>query len=639
MQRAAPKKEVSRPSSWAALGLPVAALAFFGLSFLYVWRRIDPSLQYHYAAPVFCRGTSFFQPFAGYPGGLAEYGAAFLAQSNYHSWLGALVFTALGGLVFLATRRVLQQIGGRAVRLAAFGPPFLLLLLQDHYGSPVLGIGLGLLLGLGPAAAYAALPLRCAGLRLAACWVLAALVLTVGGLPCGLLFGALCGLFEGVRRRQRWLGLGCLASLLIGPAWMIGVSRAPLAGSFESWGEGWPLYTTLALYLFCPLAALLLALLPEPPLPAKSAAPGRPSGSTASRFLRFRRTDGFRWAAAAGLLLLGGAAVWQAFDGPRKAAIQISYYAGQGEWDKIPAIAAGQSVTYPSSQIHLIRALYHTGRLPEEMFSYVLPRSLDGMFVLGRGLEFCRAKSEALLELGQPGLAEHFAHEALEYDGDRPEVLKVLVRINLLKGRPQAARVFLNRLDQMPFQGEWVRRMRRSLAAGPGMAEDPELAQIRARMVATDLPHNEVPTERFLQQLLHTNRKNQMAFEYLMAHLLLTLQMDKLVAELGRLNDFNYAAIPRPWEEAILLVQQAKGAQAVDLRGRQIRPETRRRFDRFMERFKAHGYDRPGDREALRQEFGDTYCFYCLVRGLEAGPEAARPAEPVMNSSRAGGTP
>jgi hypothetical protein len=65
-----------------------------------------------------------------------------------------------------------------------------------------------------------------------------------------------------------------------------------------------------------------------------------------------------------------------------------------------------------------------------------------------------RAQSETLLELGQVSEAERLAHEALELEGDRPDLLWVLAQINVLKDRPKAARIFLNALRQVPFQCE-----------------------------------------------------------------------------------------------------------------------------------------------------------------------------------------
>ena len=49
------------------------------------------------------------------------------------------------------------------------------------------------------------------------------------------------------------------------------------------------------------------------------------------------------------------------------------------------------------------------------------------------------------------------------------------------------------------------------------------------------------------------------------------------------------------------------GARDIDLHGRQIRPETRRRFEAFMQAYKS---SRQGAQETLIGEFGHSYFFY-----------------------------
>ena len=69
---------------------------FFVVFFLYIWLRIEPSMEYQHSAPSFRMCHSYFKPFLSYPGGLVDYGAAFLAQLNYSDSLGALIFTGIG---------------------------------------------------------------------------------------------------------------------------------------------------------------------------------------------------------------------------------------------------------------------------------------------------------------------------------------------------------------------------------------------------------------------------------------------------------------------------------------------------------------------------------------------------------------
>jgi hypothetical protein len=221
-----------------------------------------------------------------------------------------------------------------------------------------------------------------------------------------------------------------------------------------------------------------------------------------------------------------------------------------------------------------------------------------------------RAQSQTFLELGQVGEAEHLAHEALENEEENLETLRLLAKINILKGRPAAARVFLSVLGMVPFERKWAERCLSELETDPTLPGNHELEQIRSRLVKTDLVHlDTTPAEFLLIQLLESNPHNQMAFEYLMSYYLLSRQGDKFVERLSQLNDFGYASFPRNWEEAVLLFQGLKGVQ-VDLHGRQMRPETLQRFQQYSQTAAMKPSRTAEDCRALARDFGDTYWYY-----------------------------
>jgi hypothetical protein len=276
-------------------------------------------------------------------------------------------------------------------------------------------------------------------------------------------------------------------------------------------------------------------------------------------------------------------------------------------------VASGMKEIRPSSEVRLHLALYHTGRLTSDLFSFPNQVGWDLLPGLSKGTEPCRAESQTLLELGQVGPAEHYAHEAWEMEGDRPDTLNIIAKINILKDRPRAARVFLNLARQFPFEGEWAASALEDMKSDPALSHDPEIARIRGLMVTTDLPHDECPTEQLLRQLLHSNKTNQMAFEYLVAHYLLTLELKKVMERVGQMPELGYQGIPRHCEEAILLFQQ-RNHILVDLRGRSVRPETIQRFRAFSEPMRNRAFQTAEGRAAMARDFGDTYWFYYYTR-------------------------
>ena len=578
-------------------------VCFFILFLLYIRFRIEPTVEYHSSGPVFYLSHSFFSGFLKHPGGLMEYVGAFLAQLNYYNWLGAVVFTAMGCMVFLAVGWWLRRVGGVAPQLAPFGSAFLLLFLRERPDCPALAIGTGLLLAMGFAMGYVLLPGTRVWLRLIVCTVCSVLLFYLAGLWPSALFAVLAGLFE-ITARRRWaLGWGCFLSGLIGPFLTIWFCDA--TGLFIPRGGGMCLVVAAVLYLYVPFLSVVPALL-------RMTAVRTETGSASGFFLpRWFQKRIVKRTFAASLFILGWALIWSGFDVQNKALAQIDYYSSRGEDSKMLAIAANLKEMRTSAKIRVWLALYHTGRLGDDLFSFGNPGSQDMLSGLGQSLDSLRAQSQTFLELGQVDEAEHLACEALENEGESLETLRLLVEINILKGRPAAARVFLNVLDMVPFERKWAERCLRELETNPTLSDNHKLEQIRSRLVKTDQTHQNEPNEAefLLIQLLDSNPHNQMAFEYLMSYYLLSRQGDKFVERLKQLDDFKYTNFPRHWEEAILLYQGLKGVR-VDLHGRRIRPETLKRFQQYCQAramklyWTAEGYHK------LTGDFGDTYWYY-----------------------------
>ena len=645
---------------WPWPALPAGTLVLLLGSFLYVWLRVEPLLEYHSSGPYFFRQRAFMETFLGRPGGLASYAGVFLAQLNCLNWLGALVFVLSECLVLPAALACLVRISGRPPGLVALVPLFLLLLLRNRYGCPVPAISLGLLLALAASAAHVWLPWRRPGWFTAASGLISGLLFFLAGIWSALLFAVLCGLFVFIQMRNGPAALGCLVLALAAPLGAIGAGNLDMTSLANPWPEGVDWVLTAALYASVPLAgvAQTSSLLyrgfpirrrdrtgtacrlevgdtagwkpalrslgsPVPPLAceipglAANAPPVSAKGAALTpRPGRWSQSAGRGQTVAVLAFVLGWAAVWLTFDRRQKLLAEIDYDASCGQYEAVLAAARQVKTLDHPAKVRLHLALYHTGRLAEELFSF--HNMIDDEFLKGVGEDW-RAQSQPLFELGLINDAEHMAQDALETEGDRPDLLRLLARINFLKDRPRAAQIFLNVLSLIPFQGE-----RANLdwpATKPQMpaAEGALLARMRTLMLTNEVPHEGLPLGPLLDVLLLSNPTNQMAFEYVMAHYLMELDLKKAVERLRLLAGFNYAGIPRPYEEALLLYQQVAGVQ-VKLKGRAIRPETALRFRQFRE---AVGQleGRPEGPAALAANFGDTYWYYYVARRRQQAAE------------------
>lgn len=618
----------SRQLDFRTAGFDATVLA---LAFLYIWLRVEPELEYSASAPMFRLTWGFFQQFADRPGGLLDYSSAFVAQFNYRNWLGAAVFTGLLALVLLQGRLLLGRLTGRHPGLVPWVPVWLLLLARQRFDTQALGLGISLAVSLALALGYAAWSPRWPAARIATCGVAAAALFYAGGLWSGALFVALSVASELSLHRAWRHRLACgVAGLMAPMAWWLGLPELEWDRVLNPWGRGAPLAVAASLYLFFPLAAGLLRLLQRvrPPAQApETVRPPRPaprSTAQAGQAAGWLRRPTVKRAVQVGFWVAASALVWAGFNQPRQALRTIEYCAARNQHERLLTVASRLQLLDPASSVRLHRALFHTGRLLEELFGFSNQRVWALFPELRHGPEACRPQSQTLLELGQVNLAEHFAYEALEVEGERPDLLRMLAAINVLKNQPQAARVFLHALRQVPFHRAWAQAWLTRLETDPRLEEEPELRLIRSRMVNTDFPHNEMAVASFCRQLLQANPTNQMAFEYLMAQYLLDRQLDGLVKELPRLEAFQYKALPRHLQEALVLYEHLHGGPAVDLGNRPIAPEIRQRFQRFSEAVGQPAHQTPDGQRRLAQQFGDTYWHYYFFR-KQAAPQGPAP--------------
>ena len=580
---------------------------FFISFFLYLWLRIDPALLWGFLRsrefPSFRKGADFLGAFLPYPGGPIGYVAAYLSQLYYWSWVGSLILTIVGALLCLAAFGVFQALGGARARALYFAPAVLLLALYNLYGH-LLAAALALLAALLFVNIYARLAPRSAWLRLAAFLVLSAAVYYLAA-GAYLVFAALCGILELLTRRRLLLGACCIVCVA-GVPWLAEKCVFPVS-TFEaslrllpfSLPKTGPIpILALGLYLFCPVVGLLIALWRRFGGERLQPAEGAPARGWFKQALESPL-----------LVILAAIPICFSLNQDVRRPLRIESWASQGRWQQILAQAEHLSRAQYNPEINweVKRALYHAGLMPESLFKYVqYPGTLVSLVPSAGG-----EASDIWIELGDVAEAEHLAYETLELDGDRPRNLQRLALINIAKGKTEAARVFLGALALDPVRG-WLGRLGlERLQADPELAADPEVQRLRACRPKRDTVKFGSIEDKLLA-LLEANRRNRMAFEYLMSHYLLSGQLDKFALNIRRLDDFDYPAIPRLYEEAILVYAATSGRQ-IDLNGRRIRPETLERFQRVGNILASHGNDHAGALREVARDYGGSFFWWDLA--------------------------
>jgi len=212
------------------------------------------------------------------------------------------------------------------------------------------------------------------------------------------------------------------------------------------------------------------------------------------------------------------------------------------------------------------------------------------------------------LDLGFINMAQHYLVEAIDLYGERPALLRRLALVNVAVGNVGTARIYFNSLARVPFHAAWARDYLRRMDADPLLAGDEEVARLRELALKDDhvIP---LPVDTLMLKLLEHNEHNRMAFEYLMAYYLLTKNITAFVAQLSRMDNFNWGEMPRYHQEAIVLAVRNLGLRP-DLKGRRVGEDYARRHEDFMLRLKTAGTDRAKAAADLRKDYGDSYLYF-----------------------------
>jgi len=609
-------------------GWLLLSCVFFASYYVYVRQVIDPQVIYDapglklpsgetVAFPLFSRGDAFFRSFLDRPGGPAEYAAAYLMQHFYFARSGPLILTLLAWAVFLLSGLLTWNVGGATCRMLRFVPPLLLLLAYGQYTFCLPEIlALAFALSVANCCLLASKRLKGAWLRLPVFAVGAALTFYVAAGPF-LLLAALCVAFELLERRRLLAGGACLvvaAGLPLLGSFLFEIGLAPaffrLSG-MDAGNSGTTVAVFAALNAF--LVALVVVLSQRQRLGRLTAAVSSRTGNAGEYARRMR----LKTVLPALVLIVASACI--ALRGPAsptRDALRINFLARREMWPEfLEELRRHPPDEYSDSLLcDVNRALYETDRLSSDMFAY--PQRPGVLFRVGAGGVSLPGSCDVLLRLGCVNQAEHTAHEALEVSGERPQTLRQLAIVNIVKGRPETARIFLSVLRKDVIHGPWAEDCLRRLDADPSLSDDEGVCRLRNFMPLRDVIAAATIDEDVLTALLERNAKNRMAFEYLMAQYLLNRQPDKLAAHLWRLDDLDYPTVPPIYAEAFLLVARVTQRRAA-LPGRTFAPEVVARVEQVMQIIVgARGFRKAID-EALAKRFPTSVSRYLLARPTE----------------------
>jgi len=611
-------------------------LIFFLLGALYLWLVIEPHLIYQCFGTIlpnahpFVTGWPFLKNSLDLPGGFVAYVSGFLSQGFYYSWLGTVIIVVSSLCLCELSRRHLVAAGYARATVLASVPAILIFLIYSCYKHPLpvcLTVSLGLLCSL----VFEIVPLRRLVIRAVVYCLMAAVIFWLsgaGGLLVFLLMTVIYGIF--VHRDWRLTVLALLASfaitwgltqfLFLIPPQKAFLILTPVSPAVTVGMNTYLRVLVILLYGFVPLSVLLLFLgkMVFSKTGQTRKIRSKPNkGKKAHNVARQKKLSPriFKKPAAIAIpIVLTAGGLYFSYDQMSKPFVLTNDYALRKQWDKV--LGLGRSLPKGKSNVYfnhdIIRALYHTGRLPYDLFRF--PQTPHGLLLTHEKKESYLTQlklCDVFMELGQVNIAERLASEVLAIKGHFGIVIEKLAWINIIKGQTSTARIYLNALKKdLIYRGTAEKLL---IALDNSFAPDQAAYLDRIRSYMFEEGHagtSKKSIDQMLIELLVHNPHNKMAFEYLMACYLLTGRVDKIAMNMERLHVLGYQAIPTLYEEAILIYFGSQG-QKVDLNKFNIKRNTFERYTKFVQLRNAM---QPHNRQAVLRrlivEFGSSYFFY-----------------------------
>ena len=570
----------------------------------------------------FMFGHPFLLEFFDHPAGPLRYAGRFLGQFYHYRWLGALIVSACITCFGFLLHRVLAKLH-RSVHVSQTLLPCVLLLALHTSTIYVLHDTLGLCASCGAFLGY--LSLRGKLSRRAYALVATPVLYLLLGVYAWL-FVAWIVAFEWVDGPLRW-GLFfkivyvvfSIAIPLIAWRWVFPIPlRSALVCPImfdPPFRTGSPDQTLAYFAVDCLLAVVLCALLLLIPFWGRLF-----SGTRFAAFWRARPDRRSRVALAVALPVLAILLHWIRYDAPLAAVVACRQWYKQKQWDALLEKAKRNPFGDLRVQFMTNFALYHKGRLLEEMFSYPQPWGTRGLVFnytgkpglspaeddTGRGMY----NSDLFYEMGLVSVAYRHAYNCMCLSERTYDAMKRMAECSMANGNYEMAAKYLNLLERTLFHRGFARRYK-AILADTGAAER-EFEELRKRLPAVDgymFGHPAVP---FLI-LLEAKPDNRMAIDYLMAWLLLDKRESSIASiccpeGIRQFRTAGYASIPTHCQEALLLWERVERTP-VDLHGFRYDEAIVARVDKFFQDLSPH-WGRQEAREHARALYGDTYMFY-----------------------------
>jgi hypothetical protein len=522
------------------------------------------------------------------PGGLPLYLGSLFTQFFISSWMGAFIYTLNAFAVFVLSFYIFKKHNFENIVLSIV-PVWLLAILQSNEFFEF-GQAVGFLLILSFFALYVSLNKSKSRYSLFfAGWPL--FYLLAGGFSISLVL--LCILHELLFRKEKKRFVITILYIITG------VLVPYLSAHLIYYIQPDKIYTyPVILGLHSIFLYTLIALFVWTPLIILAGFLSYKSNSLKNRLLPWSITNVL--AGTVIIVLMALVVHKRAYNRMADMMLGVDHYAQNAEWDKLLKL----SDRYPGYNTLII--YYKSGKLLDKMFNYPQIGSQGLRLKWQRNLNLFFG-GEVFSQLAYNNESIHWAFEALVAKGLNPRSLKKLAVGCIVNGNYDIARKYLSLLRETIFYRKWALQRIGYLSGHNPAEKDPEISQYHNLLVTSNF-FSEVNGMN-LQDLLKNHPENKMAYEYLLASLLLDRNLDGFAKEVLNLKYYGYNRMPLHVEEALIFYNFYENQRIVP-EGYSFREGTINRFNDYARLYTRFRSNRKIAANELGKKYGKTYWYY-----------------------------
>jgi len=327
-----------------------------------------------------------------------------------------------------------------------------------------------------------------------------------------------------------------------------------------------------------------------------------------ARLLLFVKLKWFGIMASVVVLLCGSVIVLSSYDRDKYTHLYFDYCVRHQQWNDIIERAEKHMPHSALACNSVNLALAKTGQLGERMFEFYQCGSRGLFSVFERNMVSCIPTAEAYYHLGM-------INEALRCYFDTQESIlncrksgrfsKRLAELYIANGDYNVAMKHLANLKETLFYSSWANEMEKCLSDETKVSSQPQIKRLR-ELRFTEKFFFSHKTTKLLVRLWNGNKNNKLAYDYLLANIMLECDMESFYNISSTLVNVGFMNLPKHYREVVAMF----ALQGVSL-GEALTPDLG--MMKMVKDFDAAFLMTSDRRKMLKSKWSDTYWTYCLV--------------------------